>query len=647
MSRKTIYLLAGIVWLAGTTVALAQDSSGDVHVKLSLVDNKTSFRAGDPIRLILEFAADREGYDVDTVTDKTGSPSDALFISPDTGVSHWLDEYLGGGRGFRDYFTVQKLSPAPTRVEVTVNSVVRFDRPGRYSVWVRTRRVTQRKDLNDRAPRAITLTSNEVSFDVQPMSEADEAKEVQRLSAALDISRDVQSEEKLTQELSFLTGDISAREKVRRFLNSEGRSGNYFQNIGLGLYVARNRALVFELLEAAMRDPSRPVTYALLGTVTKLKQLRQNAGLLQKPAANVAMFDPIGDPQYNAIQDAYVTELAAGLSKRTGKSQTTTAITILSRLSKTPETAALNEVRRVLVQQFQDLHPYDQEYLLRVYWDQLHDPSLLPAIKQMLSSKGLASKNIHDAALKRLIEMAPDEARSFVVSEVIDPTSLVDYEILRSLRDATLPETDAPLLEQIRRLSSSTRSFDVTYLKQKASLAARYATVGIYQSLMGLYQQSGAKWPLEARACLLAYFARYNENEALPLIEQVLAGIEPGQDFNFLPDLTRLYYSDGIDAVLRKRLQSEELYAVRTAAWLMSKYGPAGDQQVIEARLERWRKEWQNRAAEAQTNLQGTAEREMVTALLRAKSWKASPEQAKELERNCITDFCRENFRRQ
>ncbi|MDX6496868.1 MAG: hypothetical protein QOG23_128 [Blastocatellia bacterium] len=646
MLRKFIYLLAVIVWLAGATVALGQDQAGDVHVKLALVDNKTSFRAGDPIRLVLEFTADHEGYDVDTVTDKTSSPSDKVFISPDTGVFHWLDEYLGGSGSFRDYFTVQKLSSTPTRVELILNYLVRFERPGRYSVKVRTSRVTQRKDLNDRAPRPITLSSNEVSFDVQLMSEADEAKEVQRLSAALDVSRDVQSEEKLTQELLFLTGDTASREKVRRFLNAEDRSGNYFQNISLGLYNARNRALVFQLLEAALRDPNRPVSYGLLATVTKLKLLRQNEGLARKPVAIVGMMDSFGDPQYNAIQDAYVTELAAGLSKRAGKSQTITAMTILSRLPKTQQTAALNEVRQVLIQQFQDLHPFDQEYLLREYWDQLHDPSLLPSIKQMLSGKDKASKMVHDTALKRLIEVAPDEARSFVIAEVVDPTSLVNFEILRSLADPTLPETDAPLLEQIRRFSSSTRGYDVTYLKQKASLAARYASVGIYQSLMELYQQSGAKLPLESRACLLAYFARYNENEALPLIDQVLTGIEPGQDFNFLPDLARLYYSDGIDGVLRKRLESDEPRAVSTAAYLMSKYGPAGDQQVIEARLERWRKEWGSRAAEAQANLQGTAEREMVEALIRAKSWKASPERVKELEQGCITDFCRQNFRR-
>ena len=646
MSQKLVYLLSVIIWLAGATVALAQDSPADVHVKLSLTDNKTSFRAGDPIRLVLEFTADHEGYDVDTVRDTTEATSDILFVTPDTGVSHWLDEYLSGNRFLRDYFSVQKLSPAPTRVEIILNSVVRFERSGKYSLKVRTTRVTPRKDMNDRAPRAITLTSNEVSFDVQLMSEEDEAKEVQRLSAALDVSRDVQSEEKLTQELSFLTGDISSREKVRRFLNAEGRSGNYFQNISLGLFSARNRGLVFQLLEAALRDPDRPVSYSLLGVVTKLKQLRQNEGLPKKPATNVAMLDPLGDPQYNAIQDAYVTELAAGLSKRTGKSQTTTAMTILHRLSKTQQTAALNEVRQVLIQQFQDLHPFDQEYLLRVYWDQLHDPSLLPVIKQMLSGKDKATKMVHDTALKRLIELSPDEARPFVVSEIIDPTSLVDFEILRSLADTTLPETDAPLLAQIRGFSS-TPNYGVIFLNQKASLAARYATVGIYQSLMELYQQSGAKWPLESRACLLAYFARYNENEALPLVEQVLAGLEPGQDFNFLPNLTRLYYSDGIDGVLRKRIESDEPHAVSTSAWLMGKYGPAGDQQVIEARLERWRKEWGSRAAEAQANLQGTAEREMVEALMRARSWKVSPERVRELEQGCVTDFCRQNFRRQ
>ena len=68
------------------------------------------------------------------------------------------------------------------------------------------------------------------------------------------------------------------------------------------------------------------------------------------------------------------------------------------------------------------------------------------------------------------------------------------------------------------------------------------------------------------------------------------------------------------------------------------------DQKVLEARLERWRKEWANRSVEAETNLQGTVERELVYGLIHAKSWKLSPERVKEFQQSCITKYCRQNF---
>ena len=68
------------------------------------------------------------------------------------------------------------------------------------------------------------------------------------------------------------------------------------------------------------------------------------------------------------------------------------------------------------------------------------------------------------------------------------------------------------------------------------------------------------------------------------------------------------------------------------------------DQKVLEARLERWRKEWANRSVEAETNLLGTVERELVYGLIHAKSWELSPERVKELQQGCITKYCRQNF---
>jgi len=642
MFRKVPLLLIGIVYLASAEAAFAQPPA-DLHARLSLADNKATYRIGDPITLVIEFTADGDGYQVDTIPDGTEPTSDFISLSPDSGVSHWLDEYLGARRYPRDVFSVAKLSSAPTRIELLLNDSIRFDRAGQYSLKVTTLRVTPISTSRDYHP-PIPLTTNEVSFRVEAMSDADEEKEVKRISDLLDAARGWQAEEKLTEELSLLTGDISSREKVRRFLNSEGRSGNYFAHMTSGLYIAGNRALVLQLLEAAMRDPNIPVGSALLVTVTKLRLLRETNGVKTQPPVDAP--NPFGDPRGIEIQDSYVTELAAGLSKRTGKSQSTTAMTVLTHLPKDLQVAAalLREARRILLLEFENLHPFDQEYLLSYYWEQLRDPALVPVLRGMLKSHGGVDRNIHNTALKRVLEIAPEEAREYVLAEIRDPKSLVDFEVLRSLRDSTLPEADAPLLQQIRRLVCSRVNVDRVYLKQKTSLAARFATEGIYQDLMEIYRTQGTQLPLEVRAGFLAYFARYHEPEALPLIEEALANIEPGQDSNLLPDLTRLYYSDGVNSLLRKRLESDEPQKVGLAAYLISLHGSAADEKVIEARLERWRKEWGDRRVEAESNLQGTVERELITALSRSKSWKLSAERVKELQQSCITQICRQTF---
>jgi hypothetical protein len=640
--NKTILILGALAGLSCSNLMYAQEPA-TVHVRLALADNKATYRMGEPIKLILEFTADDSGYQVDKVPDRS-EPGDTISISPDFGVYHWLDEYTGRNRYPRDFFSLAKLSTSPTRVELLLNDSIRFDRPGKYSVKVATRRVSSTSSPLGSYP-SILLMTNEVNFEVQPMSDADEASEVKRLSELLDAAHGAQAEERVTADLSYLTGDPSAREKVRRFLNGEGRSGNYAQHITYGLFIARNRTLVLRLLEAALRDPGTPATTPLLFAVSRLRWLKEDGGIREKSTATVGLLSPLGDPGLMAIQDAYVAELAASLGSRVGKSQTTTAMTILMHLPKEPQTLGpiLAEVRPLLLQQFDSLHPFDQEYLLRMYWEQLRDPSLTPSLKKLLGSTGVASKNIHDSALKRLMEIAPDEARTFVIAEIRDPNSLVDIEILGSLSDKSLPEVDEALLDQILRRSSLKTNVDSIYLKQKTSLAARYATSNIYGDLIQSYRSTVAKLPLDSRANLLAYFAKYNEQEALPLVEQTLADLQPGQDFNFLPELTHLYYSDGIDALLVKRLNMDEPQAASTAAYLLSLHGSAQDEKALESRLGLWRKEWGSRPSDAETNLQGTVERELILALLRGKSWRLSPERIKELHQSCITKMCRQS----
>src|SRR5215471_5908599 len=590
------YLLIVIFTPLYVTSALSQDNGHDVQVRLSLAGEKNVYRTGEPIRLILSFTSDRHGYHIDTTTTKPAHPIDEVLLSPDEGVSRWLDEYSGKHRYSPDFSSAEKITTTPTRVELPLNDWFRFDRPGSFTVRVRTGRVSRAGQPNTFSP-PIQLTTNEVSFKVIPMSSVEEEQEVRRLSALLEATREFKEECRISEDLSYLSGEASTREKVRRFFTAQGRSGNYFQNIYFGLFIARDRTLVVRLLEGALRDPNTPATYELLQTLTMLRALQEgveptNAGGSVVEAGNL-------EPRrYSEIREGYVTELLASLPKRAGKSRTTTAMTVLGNLAKEPghATQMLSGVRKILLQEFDSLHPFDQERLLTAYWDQLRDPSIQPALERMLTKERQPQGyTIRASALNRLIELDPERARHFVVAELRDPASVVDFDVLTALKDETLPEADAALLEQIRRFGQKS---DLVLLRHKALLVARYASPAIYEGLMEVYETWGAKWAQDARASLLGYFARYNETQAIPLIEQALAELGPGQDLTFLTDLTRSNYPQAVGDLLRKRLEGEDPQAVSTAAYVMSQHGPAEDGKLIEARLDRWVKEWGKRSAE-------------------------------------------------
>src|ERR1051326_811694 len=147
---QSIFLLCGLICLV--TSALAQTAPTDVHVKLVLANSQTTFRIGDEIKFFLEFTADRDGYQADTIADGTQPTTDTLKISPDSGAYHWLKE-TGGTTWGRDVLSFQKLSTTPTRVGLVLNDSIRIDRPGKYSATVTTRRVSAlAKSMRDFPP---------------------------------------------------------------------------------------------------------------------------------------------------------------------------------------------------------------------------------------------------------------------------------------------------------------------------------------------------------------------------------------------------------------------------------------------------------------------------------------------------------------
>ena len=625
------------------TISSAQTSEPtDVHVKLSLAENKSVYRIGEPIKLVMEFTADREGYVIEVLPDTDGPLSDTISVSPEMGVTQWLAELTDNRYFGRCVLQTEELK-SPRRLEIVLNDSLRFDNPGRYTVSVKTRRVSRRSTDVRQPSEPLTLSTNVISFEIQSMSEADETKEVKRLSDLLDATRNSRDVE-IARRLSYLTGDSSAREKVRRFLDPEQQSGNNSAQLYQGLFIARNRGLVLKLIESAMREPATPVTSQMLWAAIRLRMLI-SYGISPKPAGPSALIlQTEENPRHREISEAYLTELAAGLGKRTGTSQTGTALTLfmVTPPGSLVESAGLGEVRRILVQHFDTLHPYSQEWLLSAQWERMRDVSLVPSLKKMLAPTSTASKNLHDSALKRLLEMAPDEARSYVVAEILDPASLVDPQILGALKEESLPEVDASLLEQIRKLAQSTDGLGQAFLRSKTAVLVRFATDNIYGELMQLYQQTG-NLPRDGRAALLAYFAKHNDREAGPLIEQAVAELKPGEYPQILSDMTALYYSESMSVLLKKIMQTDDPPLASHAAYLIGKHGSAGDEKLLEARLNRWQEQWRDRILEADAQQQGQIERELIYALIHGKSWKLTPERVRELQTSCATQLCKQS----
>lgn len=271
--RRNLHCLLLILFTFSIT-ALSQNAAKDVQVKLSLSGGKTVYRMGEPIRLVLSFTAQGDGeYTVDAGTSVLASSHDEAVLSPASGVFEWAKEY----RNEDSYLPnplLFRLSAAPIEVELSLNGFVRFDKPGKYSVRLKTKRVST-GDFVKKTWSQLSLTTNAAAFEIREMSDADEQEEVKRLSASLDAKRGSLEENKITEELAYLCGDASTREKVKLFLTLQRGS----ENIQFGLFIARNRALVIKLLEDALLLPraGKEISFKLLDTLAKLQVLEEFA----------------------------------------------------------------------------------------------------------------------------------------------------------------------------------------------------------------------------------------------------------------------------------------------------------------------------------------------------------------------------------
>jgi hypothetical protein len=602
--------------------AASAQAAGPVKVELSLPAGKTTFLSGELIQLNLQFSATAPGYSLNTLDAEPGSPIDEVIFSPMTGVFPWVEDAARGkGYGPGAAAVLDLTQNAPVTIPVPLNAAYRFDRPGHYILHVVTSRVL-----------GFTLTSNDVSFDIEMMTDAEDAARAASLEQQIRSATDESDAQSLAKQLDWLAGDASTRTKISLFLHPK-EFYPFGIDVSPGLWIARNRALVVAELERAIADPKQSGARLISLAVA------MEAGM-QVPFNPAAPAEPLPTAQ---IEDEYFNQLAKSLPQRTGEPLLSAALAVFGRYAARKETTADAYIaaREVVITHFSEVNEYNLEGLLNSFGDYLKDERTVPVIEHILRTQhDPTAISQSDAAMAQLIKIAPQDLRSFVVDAICTPNS-IKPETLQKAPLGTLPETDACLAEQIHSASPNPKTARVL-LQNKAKLAANFATNTIYDDLYTLYETSSATWNAQTRGAFLAYFMRWDTARGRPLLEAALPANADKFDLNITFTLYKAYYSAGLNDFLRERLTSGSPGQAESAAYGMSGFGPAENQEILRQRLDRWRADWTNKDIPA---AEGKLEMQLVLSVISGKHWRLPDAEADALRQSCISAACRTQFR--
>ena len=548
---------------------------------------------------------------VNITTTDPASPIDQLVLSPMTGVFPWLHDQDRGQPYSPDFAALAAIGPGKSQVvDLPLNAAYRFDAAGHYSIQV----------VTDRAQGATSLTTNSVSFDMVPMPDDEEARRAAELEQKIRQAGSLTIARKYAEELDWLTGDPSTRVKLSLFLHPK-HFYPFAVDVTKGLWIARNRALVVEELEKALRDPAQelPAGSTLLSTAVALR-------------ARLS-----GSPAERDVESSYLSEIAASLPQRTGSALLSAAQTVFIRLATRNETssAAFAAAREVVITHFADTNEYNVDWLLNSYGAHLLDSRLVPALRQILADPSLVGERT--AVMRHLVKLAPESSRNEVVREVCSDNFTLD-EILGELPFSTLAETD----ECLRRKTDAVQNVRNPMALQSVALRiARFATPALYDDMLELYRRRGAMVGRQTQAYLLAYLVRWRPQVGLPLLETALPPTLPSPDFDFTFALGRVGYVPGIDGFWRECLAKSPPELAALAAFQMSKNGPAEDQALLRARLNDWRTIWNGREV---PRAEGRLEGELTQAVTRGAHWQMSHEEVQTLASGCLSEDCRTRF---
>jgi hypothetical protein len=644
-------LIAGTLAPGRGIQAAAAQAAADAPftLTLSIAGEQRQFRPGEIIPLELTFRSDLPGrFAVDGRTyDRSGRLTiDTFRVEPVDGVTDPLLDYFATSAGF----IRGGLSSGPARLDgqsYTVgrelNEWLRFDRPGVYTVTVRSDRALDLSRQPANGQSVVPVESNPVSFEILPPDPTWEITEIRRAVELLATGRGDDHGEGC-RVLRFLGTPLAVREIVGRLERDRTCTSDYTA----GLFIASDRRDVVRQLEEGLRRADQMITRQYLRTLAVLSIYADRPEL--RPAQTPDVMGGFPSERPLARQPALVAEAmaryadiaAASLPDKTGDARAVTLVELLEYARSTPAGTGIDAeaLRAQLAVELDQLPAYWLRGLLDYQWPLMARPEILPALRRLADG----SDEIADLALRRLYELDPGDGRARIIAQVRNPPRHATLRTLGVLPDRELPELDDALASNVES--------GLTDLP--GGLLQRYASPSVVPRILSYLDDRIGRLACRPQSYALAYLLRVSPADGAALLERALALRETtGCYQSVLGDLAALLMTPELEAAALASLDDPHPRVVLGAVATLGLSDSPSARAPLRERFEQWHDTWSSRGDELRGNfvvmdaaamlaaMQRQIESAYLAALGAGRGWWAGIPELEALRNLCVTDDCR------
>ncbi len=603
-----------------------------VNLTLRTIGDKKQFKMGEIINLELGFASTlRDTYKLNNgMHDRSGRQEiDSFHLDPQAGVVDPLHDYFstGNSHSLGGPFGLLPLEDKPYSITRELNEWVQFTKPGRYRLYVTSKRVGKAKADDDSvdviAERPLSVTSNIIEFEIVAGDNAWQQHTLVEAIAILDVKDDhpenwrhEEARRVGCRKLRFLATQAAAREMAARFGSSDhGCEYEYLY----GLIGSPYRAFAIKEMEQQIGAPEYPVTPMFLYTLAHLVSYGQKAITTPYPANDpekLKQWQQQNRQQreaYEAIEAKYIEQLAAAVSRKQESARAVSLHTLLDYYARIPREkrsefnlAWLKQLGAALPEVFFSLPPDTQSNLLGYQWKYVSNPAMLPILRQIYNTSQHIPHGLRESALRRLYELSPAEGRKLILDEIRSSHPQVSMKVLGMLPDKTLPEADEALATHLAESVADRKNneSDDAYNRMEilSLLVERYATGAVSSQVKATYMSADINsWGCLPQGSLLIYLTRQDAAAGVQLVRDVLAARDPKRSHCYasvVAGVAEEYMPPELEQLAIETLADSDAEVVASTARSLGAHGSSAAEQQLWRRLEQWHQEWRGRESE-------------------------------------------------